>query len=199
MTYRLRAQGTLPGETFSFGLHVDGAGGDSAAALTAWTTAIGDFWNDVTDGVKSLFTADVVITGLDAAELDPVTGKQLSRSETGTTLTGTAAGEMLPHEVALVVSMRTALATRSGRGRFYLPPLAVSKVDGGLVLAAAALQAVNGAALLVNTLQGAAYNPVILHPDQSTTPVNKVDVGNVFDVQRRRRNKLLEERQTVGV
>jgi hypothetical protein len=197
--YRLRAEGTTPGETFTFGLHATGAGGTAADALTAWIAALTAMWTDVTDGIQAQFTADISIVAASAAELDPSSGHQLTRVEDAVTLPGTATGEPLPHEVAVVVSTRTDLATRRGRGRFYLPPLAVSKVDGGRVATTSVTNLLNGAVLLINTLQGGGYAPVIFHPDLTTTAINKVDVGDVFDVQRRRRNKLIEVRQTAGV
>ena len=198
-TYRLRATGSLPGELFIFGLHATGAGGASTDALTAWVAALSLMWSDVTDGLDAIYTPDVSIDVADAAELDAGTGRQITRVQTALPLPGTASGEMLPHEVSVAVSTRTAFATKAGRGRFYLPPPAVSTVDGGRLSTSARDRIANAAAILINSLQGAAFEPVIHHPDQTTTVINEVDVGDVFDVQMRRRNKLFEARATVGV
>lgn len=37
-------------------------------------------------------------------------------------LTGGLSGKSLPYDIAAVISLRTALASRSGRGRIFLPP-----------------------------------------------------------------------------
>lgn len=198
-TYRLRMTGSLPGEVWNSGLHVTGPGSSTADALTAWAAAVTAFWTDVTDGVTAQFTAQVTIDVVDAAQLDPLTGKQIDRVEEAVTLAGTASGEMCPHECAVAVSTRTTSATRSGRGRMYLPPPAVSKLTDGRITNACATRILDGAVLMMNTLQGAGYTPVIWHPNLTSTDITRLDVGDVVDAQRRRRNKLIEARVSAGV
>lgn len=198
--YRITYSGTLPGETFAHTLHVDGAGGDSTGAEAAAAIAMGDWWNDATDGLKSHYTSQVAYVAVHAAELDPLTGKQIDAAEGVLALTGTAAGEMLPHEVAVAVTIRGAAPVRRNRGRFYLPPLAVSELLNGRILTATVAHIMNGAAILINTLQGAGFTPVVYHHNDHTgTPVTIVGVGDVPDSQRRRRNKLVEVRDEIGV
>lgn len=197
--FRLTAKGTLPGETFNFGLHVTGAAGSAAAAASDGAAAFADWWNDVTDGLGALVTADVSVVALHAAELDSVTLKQIDAAEESLALVGTSSGEMLPHECAVAVTTKGAAENRRDRGRFYLPPLSTSTVDGGRVGSATLAKLLNGAAIWFNELQAASYVPVILHPDGTTTAVSRLSVGDVFDVQRRRRNKLLEVRVSTSV
>lgn len=197
--YRLTVKGITPGETFNFGLHATGAAGDAAGAASALATAMTDAWTDVTDGWTAVFTNDISTVAAHAAELDPVTFKQVDAVETTLSLTGTSAGDMLPHECAVAVTTRAASANRRDRGRFFLPPPAVATISNGRLLVAQRDHIAQGAAILINTLQGNAFNPVIFHPDGTSSAIVEVDVGDVLDVQRRRRNKLIEARITVGV
>lgn len=197
--YRITYTGTLPGESFAFGVHVDGSGGDSTGAQAAAAVAMGDFWNDGTDGIKGLFSTDIEIVGCHAAELDGLTGKQIDAAEGTLALTGTSVADMLPHEVAVAVTLRGAAPVRKNRGRFYLPPPAVSTITNGRLSSATYTLIANGAALFVNTLQGAGFTPVVYHADKTGTPVVLVGCGDVPDSQRRRRNKLIEVRVEVGV
>jgi hypothetical protein len=197
--YRLTAQGTLPGESFNFGLHATGSAGDAAGAAAAWSTALTAMWTDATDGLEGHYSTAVSIDVAHAAELSDLTGRQVDAADVATSLPGTSASQMLPHEVALVVSTRGAAANRKDRGRFYLPPPITTDVTAGLVTGSVVTRFANAAAILINSLQGAAFTPVILHRDFTDTAITEVSVGNVWDVQRRRRNKLIEVRDIVGV
>lgn len=197
--YRLTAKGHLPGETFNFGLHASGSAGDAGGAAAAWAAALTLMWTDGTDGVEGHYFTGVAIDVAHAAELNDLNGRQVDAADVDAELPGTSAGEMLPHEVSLCVSTRGAAANRKDRGRFYLPPPVVTDMATGLVGGAVCTRFANAAAILINSLQGAGFTPVILHPDFTDTPITEVSVGNVWDVQRRRRNKLIEVRATVGV
>lgn len=197
--YRLTAKGTLPGEQFNFGVHATGSASDAGGAAAALADALNLMWTDGTDGVEGHYFTGVSIDVAHAAELSDLTGKQVDAVDVGVSLPGTSSGEMLPHEVALCVSTRGAAANRKDRGRFYLPPPIVTDMDAGLVAGAVTTRFANAAAILINSLQGAGFTPVILHPDFTDTTITEVSVGNVWDVQRRRRNKLIEVRASVGV
>lgn len=197
--YRCTLRGTLPGEEFNFGFHVTGAAGDASGCSAALASAMTSAWTDATDGLESHYTSDVEIVVAHAAELSDLTGKQVDAFDTDLALAGTAASVMLPYQVAVAVTTRGAAANRKDRGRFYLPPPAISQVTAGKLTAAVAVHFVNAAAILINSMQGAGFTPVILHPDRTDTTIASVDVGEVFDNQRRRRNKLIEARHSVGV
>lgn len=188
-------QGTFPGEVWSFGLHTTGNLTVSAAE-TAWATAVGGFWTSA----GLLFANEVVATATTTAELDQATGKQLTRVETGSSLIGSAASESLPYQCAPAVSFRTNLATRAGRGRFYAPSLAVEFVAGGKMTSAAQTALLAGAEDMVNALTAAGLTTVLYgRTSHATQEVTRIDVGDVIDTQRRRRNKLVESRVSVNV
>jgi len=187
--YRMVASGTTPGESWSFTLHAEGSL-STADAATAFGDALTAAW---AGGMDDVTTADVDCTSASVAALDPATDGQLTRVEVVLALTGVATGEMLPFQCATVISLLTDSATRHGRGRFYLPPLAVSTVDGGLISAAAITSLDTAWTAFFDSLNTDGLNPVVRNrTGHISTPVTSARVGNVFDTQRRRRNKLVE-------
>jgi hypothetical protein len=197
--YRLTATGSLPGEQFNFGVHVDGGAGDAAGAAAAWSTALTAGWQDITDGMEVVFSTDVVILVAHAAELDPLTGHQVDAASATVSLPGTDSADMLPHECALVVSTHAASERRQNQGRMYLPPPSVAQITDGRLEATPRARVAAAAAIIMNSLQGAAFTPVIKHPDMTSDAITQIKVGDVIDAQRRRRNRLVEVYSIVGV
>lgn len=193
---KVTVQGHTPGETFTTGMYVDNPGGDASGAAAAFVTAFTTFWN----AVKAFVPTTIGVDAIDAVEVDPLTFRNGAGATTGVALVGTDAADPLPPQTALVVSLKTAIRTRAGRGRMYLPPFGTDQIDAGRVPAATVTAVKNAAAALVNDLQATGYTPVIYHRGPHTTDViNQVIVGDVYDTQRRRRNKLVEARSSVGV
>lgn len=190
--FRHVASGTYPGgEVWSFTLHTQGSA-TIAAAEAAWLAATAALWTGHLDGVIS---TQVSMTGLTTASIDPTTGKQITRMADVVTRPGVAAGEPLPAQVSLAISTRTALATRAGRGRFYLPPFDVSSTAGGKVAAGKITATVTAVKAMMDSLLGAGLQPVLYgRVTKASTVVTTFDVGNVWDTQRRRRDKLVEVR-----
>ena len=188
--YKHRLEGTFPGEVWSFGLYTD-SNLSVAASQSSWMTGITNFWAEVT----ALFCTDVTTTRAVTVELDPATGKQLTGAEDTRADAGTSEATCLPFQCAPVVSLRTATLSRAGRGRFYAPSLAVDQVAAGRMLTTARDSLADGALALVQGVTSAGGNVVIYHrASGTTTPVTSLDVGDVIDTQRRRRNKLIEAR-----
>lgn len=147
-------------------------------------------------GFASMTTAGVGIDRVTTGEITMATGQQQALRETVTALVGTAAGDALPAEVALVVSLRTPLANRSGRGRFYLPqPAAVTLATDGTLDATVQGQLADALAAAWSSANGAGENPVVYSRKNKTVQaITSFDVGDVFDVQVRRQNSLTQQR-----
>lgn len=115
-----------------------------------------------------------------------------------------------PPQTALVFSLRTAVPGRSGRGRLYWPALGATLAAATLRLNAPAPQGIADAICAYLDLVGTTLKNN-LHPTPSlvncklavvsTTKknhqlVNSIQIGNVLDTQRRRRDRLIEEYTT---
>ena len=189
--------GTFPGETWSFTIHTEGTG-----SLTSANSAAVAFWDLLwggvatpADSIKQLIPTTVTSVQVSTASLDALTGKQVARVITPDAKAGTNANGPLPPQCAVAVSLRTASATRSGRGRFYLPVYGTNEAVAGVLDSTAQTQTATAAQKALQSLVAAGFTPVIYHRGpKSTTAITTVDVGNVFDTQRRRRDKLIETR-----
>lgn len=197
--FRHEATGTLPdGETFTFGIHSEKPAGSLSGAHSAWAAAIDDLWNGTatpTDSIKQLYPSSIHIDEVVSTELDAISGRNLLQERTGVSLIGTGSGGALPQEVAVCVSLRTALPTRAGRGRFFLPsPILTTCVTSRLASTPQG-EILAAAALMLGDMNSATFTVVILHRSTMTTDdVVSVDVGDVFDSMRTRRDKLREVR-----
>ena len=196
--YKHRFIGTLAaGDQFSYQWYANEVRDidTSHAAAVAWNQ---DLWNGASagNGYKDHVTPGATMTSVVTAQITPATGRQTLRRESETLIPGVAAGNASPADVALCVSLRTALATRAGRGRFYLPQPAVGNITStGRVsadLIGDLMASLNGAWTAYNT---GIDRPVIYSPTFRTiTNITGFDVGDLWDTQRRRENKVTEVR-----
>ena len=194
MTYfRHVIKGSYPGEAWSFTLHTTSTEA-LTAAQPAWKAAVQAFW---TGALDALVNTNVSVTEVSTASLDPVTGGQVSRLADDVSLPGVAATGLLPPQLTAVASLRTATATRKGRGRFYLPPYDKSFVSAstGRLNSTAVSTTVSAVNTLLQSLITSSLSPVIYSRTTHTgILVTQFDVGDVYDTQRRRRDKLVEVR-----
>lgn len=190
--YQLQYQGsTAAGETWNFSWW-----GSALETIDSMSTIAQDwistFW---TGGYDAFVTPDVTVDAVNVREIVAGTGGQVRLREAALSLAGVSASPALPGDVAIVVSLRTDLANRRGRGRFYLPQPAENavgdegRIDGAAVTAIlSALQSAwNGTASSVDTV-------VYSRTNRTFENVVTYNIGDLFDTQRRRENKLLENR-----
>jgi len=194
--FRLVASGTTPGETFTFTMHAEGTISTGDAA-TAFGDALTAAW---AAGMDDITTPEVDLTLASAASIDTATDGQITRVEVVLTLTGVNVGEMLPFQCATVVSLLTASATRHGRGRFYLPPLAVDTLTNGRINGATTTILDTAWTAFFDSLNTDGLTPVVRNrTGHVSTTVTSARIGDVIDTQRRRRNKLTETYVVVAV
>jgi hypothetical protein len=196
--YRGTVKGHLEGgEIFNFSMHFSGVTGQAATGATELADAVTLMWsgtNSPAGNITALYPASIGVDGVTFDELDS-SGHNVQQGRAALSLVGTGTDEPLPPQCAVVVSLRSNTPTRAGRGRFYLPsPVTTTVIDQRLDSAAQG-DILHGALAMLNHMKGLSLTPVVFHRfDSTVTGVVTIDVGDVFDTQRRRRNKLVETR-----
>ena len=200
--YYARFSGALPGgEQWNTGVHLSGSG-DLGEATTAATDFANALWagSGPTDGYNLVCNDLTTLDDIVVYTLNPSTHKATARAEVVGPGAGIGVGAGLPQEVAIVATLRAVTPGPAGRGRMYLPPpLATSTdVDSKLTTAIQTNTAQNVAdGIQAALLDG--FTAVLSSVGRADRSIVSVDVGNVFDAQRRRRNKLLEVRVSVPI
>ncbi len=202
--YRGTVKGHLEGgEVFNFTIHFAAVTDQAAVMATALADGVTLMWsgtNSPAGNITALYPAAI---GVDLVQMDELgaDAKNVSQGLASLSLVGTGSGEALPPQNAIVVSLRTGVPTRAGRGRFYLPSPTVATVVDQRIDSAAQTDVLNGALAMLNHMNGLGFQPIVFHrpPLRSgefgtSDDVVSIDVGDVFDNQRRRRNKLVETR-----
>jgi len=202
--WRLVAQGSLPaGDIWVTGLDVQRtSGGDTAGALASWVTAWDLFWNGTgaSDDFKSLTKTTVTTDLLTATQVNDF-GKNIDQAVATAALAGTGTADSMPGETSPVLSLRTANASKAGRGRRYLPCLTEAENAGNGVLGSGvATQIATAGQAMIQSLNGDSYEVVVWHRQFATfDPVIACDVANLFRVQRRRQNRVPVTRVRLSV
>lgn len=169
---------------------------DSSSSLTAVQSAAVGWANDFYGGIAALLPDSTEVVEVVTGEIDQTTGTQLAVAADAISINGTGTGDALPTDVALVVSLRTTLANRRGRGRFYLPQFdsTTALTSDGRV--AGTLQTtVLDELLTAWTNYVATGTPVVYsRAGRTTQPIESFDVGDLWDTQRGRQDRILENR-----
>lgn len=154
------------------------------------TDAIQDAWND---HLKALVDASVTLDKIVVTDVRTEGAPQFFKSYA---TAGTATGDRLPDELAVVLTLRTGLRTKAGRGRMYLAGFAEGSNAGGGVIDSATVTAVEDyGAQLKSSMAGLSWDLGVISrhaPAFGTTgtirPVTALEVrNNVWKSQRRRR------------
>lgn len=202
--FRLVATGVLPaGDIWQTGFHVDADIGLSAATVNAaWITAWALAWNGTgsSDDLKSLMKTTVTTIEQSATEIG-ADGKNRTQDVQTVALAGTATDDCMAQETTPVWSLRTANASKSGRGRLYLPPLTeTSNAANGLIVSGSVTQLAAAGQNCIQSLNGASMSVGVFHRfTNDFSAVTAVDVANKFRVQRRRQNAVPDTRVRMTV
>lgn len=189
------------GDVFSYQWHADSVRGLDAAhsAAVVWNDTV---WNGATvgNGYKDHVTADVAMQQVTTSQINVADGTFLAQKISGQAIAGVAVGNALSARTCMIVSIRTALPRRTGRGRFYLPQPAASNLTTLGRWTADFVNDINAAL----TAAWAAYETVNDHLVVYSQTFRVVRDANGFNIpdlagmQRRRDNKVSPTR-TAGV
>lgn len=190
-------------EIWNTTIHVNDASGNAGTILSAFATAVTGLWTNPgtpADSIQQYVATTVGVDELLVDELDG-SGKNVAQAFGTLAIAGTSVNASLPPEVSVCVSTRSASPTRAGRGRFYLPPFVVTTVDGFRLDPTIRDHVAGGAQLYVQTLSDATLTgAVIWTPNTGISfKIISIDVGDVYDSQRRRRDKMNEERISLPI
>lgn len=196
-------------EVFAYGwAFTSGTWNNASEAVGAGAVWIARFLT--VNGIRNVFAPNIVHTSVRCVTYNSDGSTQSAVTLPITPITGgsTSDTNSLPFEVSPCITLRTATATARGRGRFYLPPPVRSQVGGDGIFnstlvstgttgaAGAAAEAMNnfktnnpGVPVVISKVGG-----VI-----ATHAITSVEIGNVPDSQRRRRNRLVETRTSATV
>jgi len=178
----------------------------AAQALARFQTNVVDtVWPSGAGGVKGLHSTSVLLVQAQTRTINLGSGKVIATASAAYSRGGTAGGNSLPAEVSVVLSLRTALAGASYRGRMYLPPPTITQCSSAGRLVAGDLTTMvtqwSNALIAMNADVTYTSCDVVVRSrkNASEEAVTSVDIGDVFDAQRRRRNALTESRTSVVV
>jgi len=173
---------------------------DAQTAALAWNALL---WGGATagNGYEDHVTTNVGVDQVTTVTIDQLTGLQSTRIDTAQNLDGVVVGTPMPADVALVISLRTAIANRRGRGRFYLPqPATVNLTSDGRVIADLVTDLGASLAAAWASYNTANDRPVIYsRAGRTIQNITSFNVGDLFDTQRRRENKLFEARTATAM
>jgi hypothetical protein len=201
---RVTLNGALPcGEGWQASFIIQDTVGDHNT-LVDYVDAADGFMQGLIDPTIGLMGQYDPLTSFGPAKvqmIDSTTGAGGARAVGSVSGVGTegAAGGPLPPEVSVVITLRGKTPLQLTHGRFYLPaPLAVCGTSKGRIrsetqnkFANAIAQAATTMALAVTAdMRMAIYSPT----HNAVTVARRAEVGDVFDTQRSRRDKLVESR-----
>jgi hypothetical protein len=184
------------GDVWISTLHTSGAA-NLATVHGAWSTFVTAIYNNA---LKTRWPVPTSITGLSTVALDPVTGRQTAVTSSGVALAGTAVGNQLSPRDSIVLSKRTALPTKAGRGRMYLPgPDSGHLSTTGLLIGtdASAIATAIGAAL--TTLKATSQPVIYHHATRTVDNITYIAVGQVLGSQSRRTNRVFNAYSTATI
>lgn len=147
-----------------------------------------------------IFGSSTSWTGVDVYYYPTVPGHAaMSASADFSPVINPTTGDNLPQLCALVVSLRTPMAGRSGRGRVYLPFTRVAALEQGGQVGTVALKAAADAfqdlaihlnGTVAGVLPGYSRLSVISGTHGMGTQISRFVIDSKVDVQRRREDKL---------
>lgn len=189
--------GTLP---WSTALWLTAALAEGTLAVD-FVAAVTSLWTTATNGLQNFMSADVQVTGTAVSTLN-ATMHQTTKTSNSLAISGTDANASLPWNIAEVVTLRSAMATKWGHGRLFLPPFAEDQVTAHVIKAATltSMQTVFNA--FFASLVAAGATPFIFNKNirkdgtapYTMTPITYYDLSNKPAQQRRRVSKVVPGR-----
>lgn len=197
---RFKLRGNLPsGEIFEHGLYCHVADGILMPAIMTRLQSAAAALLTTANGMQLSYTQLTKWGSIELEMVDPTTGKTTTSTNATINYIGSNVNNSLPCNLAIVTTLRTAVSSRTTRGRFYLPATAVDSTTlVGRIIAQTTTRikvSLNAYFAALKAGGSAQMTPVVYSlKNKSTSDITRYDVGDVFDQQGSRRNKLVESR-----
>lgn len=199
--FRALISGTLGGSLpWSTGLWLTASVAEGTLSAS-WAARVNTLWTTATNGLQNFMSADVEVTGTSVSTLN-ATMHQTTKTTASAAISGTDANASLPWNIAEVVTTRSALATKYGHGRMFLPPFAEDQVVAHVIKSATitSMETVFNAFFAGLVADGA--TPFLFNkrarkdgtPPFTITPATYYDLSNKPAQQRRRVSKIVPAR-----
>lgn len=183
------------GELAIFGYHIQAA--TAADALTCGNTFVSALGSNA--AFKARYTTLYAFGPCKVSILDSGTFKVASTSFGTAAFTGSvSAANIMPPQNAVVVTLRTAEAGSYARGRFYLPaPLPTLLTNTGRIATATVTSMLADIASAITlACVGTTVLIVLSRAKGRGIDVTQLEMDDIMDTQRRRRDKLNGARQS---
>lgn len=204
--------GGMPGgDIWNFGLRTAAVSTVSEEDLFAMAGQAGqDFISATTAAPNGLFRLNpttLTFTSVVARHVTALGVTDVQGAAANFSQAGYAAGQLQPNQTALVATLLTPKAGRSGKGRIYLPMLALGGLLDDRMTGATQsdlAQQMSGFLSAMNQISTPTAGPFRIAVQSRKgagipAPVTGVSIGDVLDTQRRRRNKVKENYQIRSV
>lgn len=200
LTFRIQCSGTLlGGEVWANVWH---ARLDETVPNSVWNVGLVD---DIEAEFETFYTSVATNAGIDNSwTLEQIVVSDVSGFNSprfySPVIVGASTSEAIPTQNAIVISLKTALNSKRGRGRIYLSGFTEEAITGtsSVSLNTADRDVIgNAAATLRDNLETLAMNgptdlvhlAVYSRVDEESRNVTDIRIGRRFDIQRRRANK----------
>lgn len=202
-TYREQTKFTLlsGAEVAVVGWCYTGLVATAAQVKTAADANIGALWT----GIRDVFHSSVSMVERELQTYDTSSGalQDVISLALPASLPGTLAGNPLPPQLTGAVSLRSATPGPKGRGRFYLPFGSTSILAAdGLIPLVTRQDIVDNLQTYWTAVQSSAGSPNLVVWSRThgvMHDVTRIQMGSVWDTQRRRRSNLPESRYSVSI
>jgi hypothetical protein len=204
--------GKLPGgETWSIGLRTGAVAIPTTAQLDALASNVATLFqaciSSGTDGIQARNPTTWTFESVTARHVTAAgLTDRLGNPQIATTAGGSAT-QYQPDQIAVVFTLLSATPGRSGKGRVYIPVLSIAGIVASRLTFAQISDFADTFALFlggISIMTGGGIGPFPICVQSRLGPgvpsqVTAVSVGDVMDTQRRRRDKLVENRVSMPV
>jgi len=158
--FRAVASGVFAsGETWSWRQHLQSSS-PLANVLSDWGTQVSSAWTNGTHGLETLYPTGTVLNRVTVAELSPLM-REGAKQETVLALPGTGAGDSLPEQVCILVSLRGSDVGAKNRGKNHLPAPDETAATGGDLGATNGTRVTTAMTALYSGMRTAGHLPVV--------------------------------------